>query len=147
MASTFAGNREVDVPKLVVIADNVPEVREALRETIEQLYPEKVASGDLRVDTYEDGNGVVSLCAFSVPDLVILGVDMPGLDGIQAFHCIREFSPAAAARVVFLTGFVGSDEVRARIDRAIADGARGCLPKPAGVADIKSLMEACVFAA
>jgi len=134
------------VPKVIVIADNVQEVREALRETIEQLYGDDIAAGNLRVDTYEDGNGVVSLCALTVPDLVILDVDMPGLDGVQAFHCIREFSPAAASRVVFLTGFAGSDEVRARIDRAIADGARGCLPKPASVADIKSLVDSCVFA-
>ena len=41
--------------KLVVVADNVPEVREALRQTIEHLYEEKVSRGDLRVDTYEEG--------------------------------------------------------------------------------------------
>ena len=133
--------------KLVVIADNVPEVREALRQSIEELYAEKVGASALRVDTYEDGNGVVSLCAMTVPDLVILDVDMPGLDGIQTFYCIREISRVAAARVVFLTGFVGSDEVRARIDRAIADGACGCLPKPASLADIKNLIDSRVFAA
>ena len=131
--------------KLVVIADNVPEVREALRQSIEQLYAEKVGTSALRVDTYEEGNGVVSLCAMTVPDLVILDVEMPGLDGIQTFYCIREISPVAAARVVFLTGFVGSDEVRARIDRAIADGACGCLPKPASLADIKNLIDSRVF--
>jgi hypothetical protein len=32
--------------------------------------------------------------------------------------------------VAFLTGYVGSAEVHARIDRAIADGACGCRPKP-----------------
>ncbi|HVN76024.1 MAG TPA: response regulator [Thermoanaerobaculaceae bacterium] len=135
------------MPKLVVIADNVPEVRETLRQTIEQLYEDKTRAGDLRVDTYEDGNGVVSLCALTVPDLVILDVDMPGLDGIQTFYCIREVSRAAAARVVFLTGFVGSGEVRGRIDRAVADGACGCLPKPATAADIKSLLDSRVFGA
>ena len=71
---------------------------------------------------------------------------MPGLDRIQTFYCIREISRVAAARVVFLTGFVGSEEVRARIDRAIADGACGCLPKPATSADIRSLLDARVFA-
>jgi len=134
------------VPKLVVIADNVPEVRETLRQSIELLYQDKVSAGDLRVDTYEDGNGVVSLCALTAPDLVILDVNMPGLDGIQTFYCIREISRAAAARVVFLTGFVGSGEVRSRIDRAIADGACGCLPKPASSSDIKSLLDTRVFA-
>jgi CheY-like chemotaxis protein len=135
------------VPKLVVIADNVREVREALRVTIEQLYEAEVSHGDLRVDTYEDGSGVVTHCALTLPDLVILDVDMPGLDGIETFYCIREISRVAATRVVFLTGYVGSDEVRARIDRAIADGACGCLPKPASSADIKSLIDARVFGA
>ncbi|MDD5562995.1 MAG: response regulator [Thermoanaerobaculaceae bacterium] len=133
--------------KLVVIADNVAAVRETLRETIEQLYEDKVASGELRVDTYEDGSGVVSLCAMTAPDLVILDVAMPGLDGIETFYCIKEVAPAAAARVVFLTGLAGSETVRARIDRAIAAGACGCLPKPATAAEIKSLLDARVFAA
>jgi CheY-like chemotaxis protein len=134
------------VPKLVVVADNVPEVREALRQTIEQLYTAEASRGDLRVDTHEDGSGVVALCALTLPDLVILDVDMPGLDGIETFYCIREISPVAASRVVFLTGYIGSEEVRARIDRAIADGACGCLPKPASASDIKSLLDARVFA-
>jgi len=133
------------MPKLVVIADNVREVREALRITIEQLYEAEVARGDLRVDTYEDGSGVVTQCALALPDLVILDVNMPGLDGIETFYCIREISRVAANRVVFLTGYVGSGEVRLRIDRAIADGACGCLPKPASAADIKSLLDARVF--
>ncbi len=131
--------------KLVVVADNVPEVREALRQTIEQLYEAEVARGDLRVDAYDDGSSVVTLCALTLPDLVILDVDMPGLDGIETFYCIREISRVAATRVVFLTGYVGSDEIRARIDRAVADGACGCLPKPASAADIKSLLDSRVF--
>lgn len=134
------------MPKLVVVADNVQEVREALRQTIEQLYPEKVSRDDLRVDTYEDGSSVVTLCALTLPDLVILDVDMPRLDGIETFYCIKEISRVAATRVAFLTGYAGSEEVRARIDRAIADGACGCLPKPASAADIKSLLDARIFA-
>ncbi len=133
--------------KLVVIADNVAAVRETLRETIEQLYENRMASGELRVDTYEDGTGVVSLCAMTLPDLVILDVAMPGLDGIETFYCLKEISPVAAARVVFLTGLAGSEQVRARIDRAIADGACGCLPKPTTSAEIKSLVDTRVFAA
>ena len=135
------------MPKLVVIADNVREVRDALRQTIEQLYEDEVSRGNLRVDTFEDGSGVVTQCALALPDLVILDVNMPGLDGIETFYCIREISRVAATRVVFLTGYVGSEEVRARIDRAVADGACGCLPKPASAADIKSLLEARVFGA
>ncbi len=132
--------------KLVVIADNVAAVRETLRETIERLYEDKVANGELRVDTYDDGGGVASLCAMTLPDLVILDVAMPGLDGIETFYCIREASPAAAARVVFLTGLAGSGPVRARIDRAVADGACGYLPKPTTSAEIKDLIDARVFA-
>jgi len=57
-------------------------------------------------------------------------------------HPKLEISRVAAVRVAFLTGYVGSAEVHARIDRAIADGACGCRPKPATSADIRSLLEA-----
>ena len=132
--------------KHVVIADNVELIRDALRESIKRLYEDRVASGELTVETFEGGAGVVSLCAATVPDLIIMDVDMPGMDGIEAFYRIREVSIASAANVVFLTGFAGSKTVDARIERAIADGACGWLPKPASLADIKELLDKRVFA-
>lgn len=133
--------------KLVVIADDVAAVRETLKETIEQLFAGVVARGGLRVETCKNGSDVVSLCATTVPDLVILDVDMPGMDGIETFYKIKAIAPATAAKVVFLTGFAGAASVGTRIEQALGDGASACLPKPVTAADLKNLVGTRLFAA
>src|SRR5262249_57237358 len=65
----------------------------------------------------------VRLAATPQPDVVVLDLEMPNVDGAQAIRSIREQQPAA--RVIVLTAF-DSDE---RIIDAIKAGARGYLLK------------------
>lgn len=127
--------------KLILVADNVEPVREVLRQAIEELYGDEVRAGELRVETLADGLSVLARCLAATPDLIIMDVDMPDLDGIETFYKVRDLSSAAAANTVFLTGLAGSVEVRHRLEKAIADGAGGFFPKPASVADIKKLVD------
>ena len=56
-----------------------------------------------------DGAEAIELAEQLVPDLVLMDIAMPGLDGIAATRAIRERSPAT--RVVMLTASTGrSDE-------------------------------------
>jgi len=135
------------VSKLVVIADDIAAVRETLKETIEELFAGAVTRGSLRVETCKNGTDVVSLCATTVPDLIILDVDMPDVDGIETFYKLKESAPAAAAKVVFLTGLAGAGSVGIRVEEALSDGAGGCLPKPITAVDLKNLVGNRLFAA
>jgi DNA-binding NarL/FixJ family response regulator len=72
-----------------------------------------------------DGMVAVELVAEHAPDVVLMDLHMPGLDGIEATRRIVQAAPAT--RVVVLTSF--SD--RERILRALDAGAMGYLLKDA----------------
>ena len=77
-----------------------------------------------------DGEGAVAIAECLQPDVMLLDIAMPGLDGLEALPLILERSPGT--RVVVLTGFA-SAELR---ERALAAGAAGYLVKDLGPAQI-----------
>jgi CheY-like chemotaxis protein len=70
-----------------------------------------------------DGREAVDLYRELTPDLVLMDIAMPVLDGVQATEQIREFDPKA--RVLMLTG----SNARADVDRARRAGAAGYVTK------------------
>jgi CheY-like chemotaxis protein len=70
-----------------------------------------------------DGREAVDLYRELTPDLVLMDIAMPVLDGVQATEQIREFDPKAC--VLMLTG----SNARADVDRARRAGAAGYVTK------------------
>jgi len=132
--------------KTLVIADDDENVREALKGVVELLYEDLVTNGEFQVLTADDGVSVTEVCERSAPELVFMDVNMPRMDGIDAFYTIKEANGGTPTTTVFLTGFAGSGTVRQRMERAIADGASGYLFKPATAAELKHLIDQFVFA-
>jgi DNA-binding NarL/FixJ family response regulator len=108
----------------VVIADDHGVIRDGLTGVI-------AAQPDLEV-VATAGNGVeaVELCRSSSPDVVLMDLEMPLLDGIAATRAIREDLPHTA--ILVLTSF---SDVR-RITAALAAGASGYLLKDASADDV-----------
>jgi DNA-binding NarL/FixJ family response regulator len=71
----------------------------------------------------------------SPPDVILLDVQLPGLDGIQALATFRELAPDA--RVVILTVFDDAD----KIFRAVCAGASGYVLKSSGIDQIGQAIE------
>jgi CheY-like chemotaxis protein len=132
--------------KTLVIADDDESVREALKGVVELLYEELVSAGEFEVLTADDGVSVTEVCERSTPELVFMDVNMPRMDGIDAFYTIKEANGGVPTTTVFLTGFAGSGTVKQRMERAIADGASGYLFKPATATELKHLIDQFVFA-
>jgi DNA-binding NarL/FixJ family response regulator len=101
----------------VLIADDHAVVRTGLAELVSAIDEVEL------VGSARNGEEAVELCAESAPDVVLMDLEMPRLDGIEATRQIKAGHPDIA--VVILTSF--SD--RERILRALDAGAAGYLLK------------------
>jgi DNA-binding NarL/FixJ family response regulator len=103
----------------VVIADDHGVVRGGLAQLLGTLDDVEL------VGAAANGTEAVAVCGEQHPDVVLMDLEMPEMDGIEATRRIREAQPEVA--VVILTSF--SD--RERILRALDAGAAGYLLKDA----------------
>jgi CheY-like chemotaxis protein len=85
--------------------------------------------------TAEDG---LVLANLRPPDLVLLDLQLPGIDGIEAFRQLRESPPTADIPVVAVTAFAMKDD-RERVLRA---GFDGYLEKPISVRELPGQVRA-----
>jgi two-component system nitrate/nitrite response regulator NarL len=101
----------------VLIADDHRLFAEAL---------EAILGGDERISVVghaSDGQEAVNLVKQLTPDVVLMDISMPVLDGIEAAQAIRE--EVHEASILMLTG----SNSRADVDRARAAGAAGYVTK------------------
>ena len=116
--------------KRVVIAEDEALIRLDLKEMLEE-------DGYLVVGEAGDGESAVKLVTELRPDLVILDVKMPILDGISAAERI---AGERIAPVIMLTAF----SQRELVERARAAGAMSYLVKPFTKADLVPAIEMAV---
>ena len=117
----------VDARRLVVIAEDEALIRLDLREMLEEEGYQVAAEA-------ADGESAVALVLEHRPDLAVLDVKMPRLDGISA---AEQIAAARAAPVVMLTAF----SQRELVERARAAGAMAYLVKPFTKADLVPAIE------
>jgi two-component system cell cycle response regulator DivK len=85
------------------------------------------AGYDVRVArTAEDG---ISLAASEPPDLVLMDLQLPGIDGMEALRRLRESSRTADIPVVAVT----AQAMRQDRERALDAGFNGYVEKPISV--------------
>ena len=68
----------------------------------------------------------------SQPDVILMDLQLPGINGTQALRLIREDPSGADVPVIALTAFAMSDDR----ERALLDGFDGYLTKPISVRDL-----------
>lgn len=117
-------------PIRVLIAEDHPLYRDGL-ELLLDTVPRFIVVG-----TAKDGREAVDMAATHQPDLVVMDLQLPGLDGIEATRQIVTASPHIA--VLVLTMFEDDDSVFA----AIRAGARGYLVKGADHEAIRRAVDA-----
>jgi CheY-like chemotaxis protein len=104
----------------VLIVDDEPSVTQLVARAIRQAYP------NYEVVEAHDGFRAGTLVATLKPDLVILDLRMPGMDGYDVCQLIKNQPETRHASVVAMTAYA-SPENQAKIMEC---GARVCLPKP-----------------
>ncbi len=117
---------EPDAPVRVLVADDQKVVRDGLALVLGLLPGVEVAGIAV------DGDDAVRQVAALDPDVVLMDLGMPVLDGVEATRALT--ASGARARVVVLTTYADDDWVF----RALRAGARGYLTKDAGGAEIRA---------
>jgi two-component system, NarL family, response regulator NreC len=108
----------------ILLADDHKLMRSGLKALIEQ-QPELMVVGEA-----DDGRQAVALAASLKPDLLVMDIGMPNLNGIEAAHQITQANPATA--IVILS--MHSDE--SYVLRALKAGAKGYLLKDSAESDL-----------
>lgn len=88
--------------KIVIIDDQV-----LLRDSIKYIL-DSDEDFDV-VETAGDGNKAIELCKKYRPDIILMDIEMPGLDGVSATRIIKERYPET--KVIILTTFENPDNV------------------------------------
>jgi DNA-binding NarL/FixJ family response regulator len=115
--ANMAGTDKANARIRVLVADDQPVFTKML---------EAVLAGDDRVEVVghaTNGREALELAAELAPDVILMDISMPVMDGLEATRRMRELAPSA--RVLMLTeSDFPSDVMRAR-----KAGAAGYLPK------------------
>lgn len=114
----------------ILVVDDHPVVREGLVASLED-DPEFSVIG--AAGSAEDA---VSLAAAHQPDVILLDLELPGMDGLQAIPALGAAHPGA--RILILTAY-DTDE---RVLGAIRSGAKGYLLKGASLEEIARAIRA-----
>ena len=114
----------------VLIADDHAVIRTGLAQLVSAIDEVEL------VGAAQNGQEAIELCARSTPDVVLMDLEMPLVDGIEATRQIKAEQPDIA--VVILTSFSDRD----RILRALDAGAAGYLLKDVEPEDLARAIHA-----
>jgi PAS domain S-box-containing protein len=114
--------------RILIVDDNLDAAR-SMAMMLELL------GNDVR--TAHDGVQAIELVEHYRPDVVLMDVGMPHLDGYDATRRIRAQPWGRATIIIALTGW-GQDDDKARAQEA---GCNGHLTKPVNLSDLQSLLE------
>lgn len=118
---------EVSVPsrKRVLLVDDYPDVLEMWGLYLRRLGYE--------VETASNGLEAVERAHAQVPDVVVLDLGLPGLDGCQVALRLRETPDTAGVPLIAATGFSNSE----RLAEARQSGFDAIVLKPCDPADLE----------
>ncbi len=103
----------------ILVVDDEPDI-----QTIAEMSLTVVGGWDVVLAS--GGREALSLCAETPPDLVLLDVMMPGMDGVTTLGRLRDEPRTAHIPVILMTAKVQHREV----DRYLEAGALAVIPKP-----------------
>ena len=103
----------------VILVDDDPDIRTVGELSLGQI-------GGWNVTTAASGMEALEKIGEADPDVILLDVMMPDMDGPSTFAKMREIESFANTPVIFITAKVQRQEV----ERYFSLGASGCIGKP-----------------
>ncbi|WP_295581990.1 PAS domain-containing sensor histidine kinase [uncultured Lamprocystis sp.] len=116
-------------PHVILVVDDDRDVATACATLLRRL--------DQQVETVHDGLAALEVVERLKPDLVLLDIGLPGMNGYEVARRLRTTETGRAARLVALTGY-GQDEDR---QRALAAGCDAFVCKPMDLTTLIGVLE------
>lgn len=110
--------------KRVLVAEDDPDIADALRQALTERL-------DVETDVIANGALVMDAVTARRPDLFILDVGLPGLNGLDVFDLLRSDPRLQGVPVLFLTGLPERAETA-----SAATGVHEVLAKPFDIDDL-----------
>ena len=115
-------------PKTILVADDEPNIR--------LLLTDELTDAGYRVIVAENGAQAVGMAEDERPDLIILDVRMPEMNGIEAVRWLKAVS--GRTPVVICSAFAGLTDLFEEVKDSIA----AYLPKPMNLALLRETVDA-----
>jgi CheY-like chemotaxis protein len=119
------GGRDKRAKPLVLIIDDDDGIREMLTDIVQTLGADVIDASN--------GSDGVKLALKSIPDLVLLDVRMPMMDGFDVCRSIKSDAKGKSIPVFMVT----SMDQHKDLEKALANGADGFIAKPLDHANFK----------
>jgi CheY-like chemotaxis protein len=129
--SAAANNRKGPPPTILVV-DDFEDTRLLLRTWLKRK--------GFQVEEAGNGNEAVAAAERLHPDLIIMDVEMPELDGLAATRKIRQLTNFATVPIVAVSAY-GADQYR---DHALAAGCNEYVSTPFEPDELERLMRALI---
>ena len=121
-------------PKRILVVDDQPPIPQLIARAVKAAHP------DCEVIEAHDAFHAGTQTATFKPDVFILDLRMPGMDGYEVCRLIKSQDATKHAEVVAITAYP-SEESISRIKKC---GARVCLTKPLDMDQLLKEIEACL---
>ena len=113
-----------DIKKKIMVVDDEPSVRQLVRRILEKEYV---------VVEAQNGLEAVDIAKVEKPNLILMDMMMPGMDGLSACYALKQDQEMALVPVVMLTAI--THELNKRLSETVM-GAKGYITKPFAPKDL-----------
>ncbi|MBM4443343.1 MAG: response regulator [Candidatus Rokubacteria bacterium] len=111
---------------IVLVVDDDPEALEILVDVLRRA--------NHQVETVSSGEAALAYVRAQVPDLVVMDLKLPGINGIQALRAMKAIVPDV--RAIMVTGFLAE----ALVDEVWSIDPIAVLPKPVDLDHLLTLV-------
>ena len=125
--SDFYRKHDFEVPSRVLLVDD--------ERDFVQTLSERLQLREMGSTVAYDGASALNLVRDDEPEVMIIDLKMPGIDGLEVLKQVKQIRPQI--EVIILTGH-GADADR---DRCMALGAFGYLQKPVNIDELSDMLK------
>ena len=131
MTSSPSKTIDPDAFPVILVADDNPVLLTMLADFLEASHYRAVKA--------ESGRDVLNNIAATRPDLVLMDIQMPGMDGLVTIHHIRKHPDpvVASTKIIAVTALAMAGDR----ERCLAAGANEYISKPVNLKELKQMIE------